>query len=216
MYEIWWQNAYILASKWENHANVEWYRTWKGSFGAKLDRGYISCYPRNIVLLENIFEAANMAMSLFWYISEKLKICNSARPMMDSFGESYTCSKSKEQVWKPSPAPERISGCNKLNSDAQCGYYVQLLLQWHGHPFQQKRFVTGIPSHIYHRISNIRRTEFEKLSVPRFVMQLYLPNSLILCAGSRVKMLLEQRRQAMLQLHLSDQEFYCLYRCVLY
>ena len=32
----------------------------------------------------------------------------------------------------------------------------------------------------------------------------------------RMKMYLEQRRQAMLQIHLSDQQFYCLLRCVLY
>ena len=33
---------------------------------------------------------------------------------------------------------------------------------------------------------------------------------------SRLKVQLEQRRQAMLQLHLSDQQFYCLLRCALY
>ena len=47
-------------------------------------------------------------------------------------------------------------------------------------------------------------------------MQLPLPNPLKSGIESSMKMLLEQRRQAMLQLHLSDQQFHCLIRCVLH
>ena len=50
----------------------------------------------------------------------------------------------------------------------------------------------------------------------RLVLQLSLPNQLKPGVKSRMKMYLEQRRQAMLQLHLSDQHMYCLLRCVLY
>ena len=43
-----------------------------------------------------------------------------------------------------------------------------------------------------------------------------LPNPLEPGAKSGMKMQLEQRRQAMLQLHLSDEQVYCLLRCDLY
>ena len=45
------------------------------------------------------------------------------------------------------------------------------------------------------------------LNVSRLVLQLSLPNSLNPGVKWRVKVLLEQRRQAVLQLHLSDQPF---------
>ena len=43
-----------------------------------------------------------------------------------------------------------------------------------------------------------------------------LPNPLKSGIKSRLKILLEQHRQALLQLHKSDQQFYCLLRCDLY
>ena len=43
----------------------------------------------------------------------------------------------------------------------------------------------------------------------------HLANPLKPGVKSRMKMQLEQRQQAMLQLHLSDQRFYCLSRCQL-
>ena len=71
-------------------------------------------------------------------------------------------------------------------------------------------------SEIYRKISNIRCTKSPNLNVPRLVLQLSLPNSMKPGVKSRMKMLLEQRRQAMLHLHLSDRQFYCLLRCALY
>ena len=68
----------------------------------------------------------------------------------------------------------------------------------------------------YRQISNIRRTKSQTLNVSCLVLQLSLPNPLKPGIKSRKKMLLEQLRQAMLQLHLSDQQFYCLPGCVLY
>ena len=67
-----------------------------------------------------------------------------------------------------------------------------------------------------HKISSISRTKFQNLNDSRLVLQLSLPNPLKPDVKSRMKMQLEQRRQAMLQLHLGDQQFYCLLRCVLY
>ena len=69
--------------------------------------------------------------------------------------------------------------------------------------------------HIYRKISNIRCTKYPNLNVSRLVLQLSLPNPMKPCVKSRMKMQLEQRRQAMLQLYLSDRQFYCLLRCAL-
>ena len=68
----------------------------------------------------------------------------------------------------------------------------------------------------YRKICNIRRTKYPNLNVSRLVLQLCLPNPMKPDVKSRMKMWLEQRWQAMLQLHLSDRQFYCPLRCVLY
>ena len=72
--------------------------------------------------------------------------------------------------------------------------------------------MTEVGSHIhtnqymkYRETSNIRRTKFQKLNVSRFVLLLALPNPLIPGVKLRMKMSMEQRQKAMLQLHLSDQ-----------
>ena len=51
-----------------------------------------------------------------------------------------------------------------------------------------------------------------KLKCSHLVMQLPLPYPLKPCVKSRMNVQLEQRRQSMLQLHLSDQQVYCLLR----
>ena len=45
------------------------------------------------------------------------------------------------------------------------------------------------------------------------LLQLSLPSPLKPCVKSRMKMYLGQRRQAMRQLHLSNQQFNCILRC---
>ena len=60
---------------------------------------------------------------------------------------------------------------------------------------------------------NIRRTKSEILTDSCLVVQLSLPNSLKPGVKSRMKIYLGQRRQATLQLHLSDQQIYCQLRC---
>ena len=52
--------------------------------------------------------------------------------------------------------------------------------------------------------------------VPNITLQLSLSNLLKPGIKSGMKMQLEQRRQAMLQLHLSDQQFDCLLKWDLY
>ena len=64
--------------------------------------------------------------------------------------------------------------------------------------------------------SSISRTKSQSLNVSCLVLQLSFPNPTKPVVKSRMKMQLEQRRQAMLQLHLSDQPFYCLLRYDLY
>ena len=72
------------------------------------------------------------------------------------------------------------------------------------------------PLGMYRQFSNIRCTQSQNINVSRLVLQLSLPNPLKPGVKVRMKMWLEQHRQAMLQLHLSDQQFYCLLRCFLY
>ena len=55
---------------------------------------------------------------------------------------------------------------------------------------------------IYRQTSDISRTKSKNINVSRLVMQLSLPNPLKPGVKSRMKIELEQRRQAMLQLHL--------------
>ena len=68
----------------------------------------------------------------------------------------------------------------------------------------------------YRQVSNIRRTKSQHLKDSRTILRLSLPNPLKPDVKSRMKIWLEQRRQAMLQLHLSDRQFYCLLGCILY
>ena len=68
----------------------------------------------------------------------------------------------------------------------------------------------------YRKISNISRTKFQNLNDSCLVLQLSPPNTLMPGVKLRMKMWLEQRQQAMLQLHLSDQQLYGQLRCVLY
>ena len=63
---------------------------------------------------------------------------------------------------------------------------------------------------IYRKISNIRRTKSPNLNASRLVLQFSLPNPMKPGVKSRMKMQLEQRRQAMLQLHLCDRQYYLL------
>ena len=72
------------------------------------------------------------------------------------------------------------------------------------------------PGDTYRKTSNIRHTKYQNLNASRPVLQLSLPNPLKPGVKSRMKMKLKQRRQAMLQLHLSDQQLYCLLWCNLY
>ena len=74
----------------------------------------------------------------------------------------------------------------------------------------------GNARNIYHQISNISSTKSQNLNVSHLVLQLSLCNILKPGVEWRMKMLLGQCRQAMLQLHLSDQQFYCRLRCILY
>ena len=64
--------------------------------------------------------------------------------------------------------------------------------------------------------SNIRGTNSHSVNVSRLVLQLSLRSLLKSGVRSRMRMQLEQGQQAMLQLHLSDQQFSCLLRWALY
>ena len=70
----------------------------------------------------------------------------------------------------------------------------------------------------YRETCGFRRTKSPKLNVSRFVLQLSLIAHPIkaMSVKSRMKIYLGQRRQAVLQLHLSDQLVHCLKRCGIY
>ena len=68
----------------------------------------------------------------------------------------------------------------------------------------------------YCQVSNISHTKSQHLQDYRTVLWLSLPNPLKPDVKSRMKMYLEQRRQAMFQLHLTHWQFYCLLRCNLF
>ena len=63
----------------------------------------------------------------------------------------------------------------------------------------------------YRKSSSISLTKSQHLNVPRLVLQLLLPGLLKAGVKSGMKMYLEHQRQ--LQLHLSDQQIYCLLKC---
>ena len=84
------------------------------------------------------------------------------------------------------------------------------------HVSSHSNTVWGQQPNNYRQTSNIRGTASSNLKDSCFDLQLSLPNPLKAGVKSIMKMWLEQRWQAMLQLHLSDQQFYCLRRCILY
>ena len=63
----------------------------------------------------------------------------------------------------------------------------------------------------YRKTSNISGTKFPNLNVSLLALQLSLTIPLKPGVKSRMKMEMEQRRLAMFQLHLSDQQVYFLY-----
>ena len=68
----------------------------------------------------------------------------------------------------------------------------------------------------YRQTSSLKRTKSKNVNVSRLALQLSLPNSLKQGVKSRMKMELELCWQTMLQLHLSDQQVYCIPRRDLY
>ena len=67
--------------------------------------------------------------------------------------------------------------------------------------------------HMYRKPHNIWRTKSQNMNVARLVLRLSLCNLLKPGVKLRMKMQLEQRQQAMLQLHLSVKQFNGLLRC---
>ena len=67
---------------------------------------------------------------------------------------------------------------------------------WNKHKMKYEAIKTK-----YCQTSDISHTKSQNLNVSHLVLQLSLPNSLKPVFKSRIKIQLEQRRQAMLQLH---------------
>ena len=88
-----------------------------------------------------------------------------------------------------------------------CTVYV---LDQHVHVFQNQCLPTW-NVYMCRQIYYTRRTKYQHLNVPRLVLKWPWRNLL-----KRMKIQFEQRRQAMLQLHLRDEQVYYLLRCALY
>ena len=82
-------------------------------------------------------------------------------------------------------------------------------------PITNKRCPIAFSLSYYRQISNIRCTRSQNSNVSGLVLQLSWCNLLKPGVKSRMKMLLEQNRQVMLHLHLSDQQFFCVLRCLI-
>ena len=102
--------------------------------------------------------------------------------------------------------------------DIMCDMVVTPVVELVMHSWTRITFVTSVSVMClsYRKTSSISRTKFQNLNVSCIIMQLSSFNSLKPGVKLIMKMLLEQRRQAMLQLHLSYQQFYRLLRCDLY
>ena len=87
----------------------------------------------------------------------------------------------------------------------------------HFRPFDKKSHSVGSKqSEHYCKTSSMSRTKSQNLNLSCTLLQLSSLNPLKPRVKLRMRMQLEQPRQAMLQLHLSYQQFYCLLRCDLY
>ena len=125
-------------------------------------------------------------------------------PSFTSCHDSFDC---------PSADESAASDCEQ-NSGGSCRWDLSGLLQ-SLRPANEKRryFVINDVSHwlganletaLYRQASGMRRAKSQHLNVSRLVLRLPLPNPLKSGVKLWMQMLLEQHRQAMLQLHLSD------------
>ena len=105
----------------------------------------------------------------------------------------------------------RFNMCHLVSAHNSCPFTLTtgeaILLFLYFTYIWSHRMVTGFcfQSH-YHQVSTIRRTKSQHLKYSRTVLWLSLPNPLKPDVKSRMKMQLDQRRQAMCQLHLSDRQ----------
>ena len=107
-----------------------------------------------------------------------------------------------------SPVPQNVSiilelHCTVLDSMAVCQVYLLKIMENHW-------------IYRYRQTSNIRRIKSQNLSVSRFVLRLSLPNPLKPGVKSQIENETVVEATALLQIHLSDQQFYCLLTRVLY
>ena len=90
-------------------------------------------------------------------------------------------------------------------------YAENVSIRWHLHAewYMKRQSYTMVMSDCwlhfkYRQLSNIRRAKSENLNVSRLVLQLSLSSPLKLGVKSRIKMQLEQRRQAMVKTYIRD------------
>ena len=151
-----------------------------------------------------------------WFISVGRQTCNNTNflPVGGIWTKIYRFWLTKMHI-KMSPAkwlPLIYAGLDELP------YIMLEFVKYVPMPPEVKRDLRQghISFGMYRTISNIRRTKSPNLNVSLLVLELSLSNPMKPGVKSRMKMWLDQRRQAMLQLHLSDRQFYCLLTCDIY
>ena len=148
----------------------------------------VFCYGLPTAGFTRILQIYVTSTRTTWFLSESVKNLSSYNIIDDLV---QYCSVSITN------ALELLQCCTQYNKAQQS--HVQMLLNT-----------------IYRKISIVRRTKFQNSNDTCLVLYLSLPDPLKPGVQSRMKMWLEQRRQAMPQLHLSDQQVYYLLRCALY
>ena len=112
--------------------------------------------------------------------------------------------------------------CHIPSIESNC--YRLSNIQWYSYTLQVTWTITDVTAvyfqfftYLYTVKSLIQdRTKSQNLNVSWLGLQLPSHNILKPSVQWRMKMQLKQHRQAMLQLHLSDQPFHCLLKCILY
>ena len=125
----------------------------------------------------------------------------------------------------PTPWSHFVDGFRiRYNFTGWYGYWLCSVRQWHlviratrhESVYTPGESTRSCCRNIYRKISNISRTKSENLNVSRLGLKFVFARYIETTFKGRMKMQLEQHRQEMPQLHLSDRQFNCLLKCVLY
>ena len=168
--------------------------------------------PYKLILVNKIQQFSNNRINLFyrslWKMTSVLSLSQCINKK--TFGvESKRKWRQIEKSWQLNILIQWSWKRDSAHSDLYQLFSTNLPLLWHN------RCIMGTEFRCWIVKPPIWVTKFQNWNVSCFILQLSLPNPLKPDVKSRMKMWLGQHQQAMLQLHLSDQQFYCP-RCDVY